>query len=821
MSAASAAGEPLEGYEFAVEPRSKWQRGRDKFLRNRPAALSLFVLLGLFTVGFLSRHVAPYGYLAVNVNALSEGPSWAHPFGTDQVGRDYFSAVLIGLGTEAKIALIVGFVGSLIGLTVGAMAGYVGGVVDNVVMRTTDILLSLPGFIMVLVARSYLHASTPLQVSFVLAAVFWTGVARVVRATCLSLREQEYVEAARAVGAGNGRIILKHVLPNAIGPMAVAASLMTGAAVIAETTLAFLGFGLFRFTEQGRAPSIGDVLANAQNEGLFHWWGIVFPGLTVIVLVSAIVFVGDGIRDALDPTDRRYVGPPRGRRRRLVPRAVSRRVAAIPRPHLPDVGVRLPRPRVSLELPLLDRLAARLTGRRRSGRRRLALEALVVLLLSALTAGAVFVFGIHHTTSRWRTAGSDVQNVSLARGAQTEVAVAAAPGDPRVLFAASNDSLLRTIRVLSSADGGRTWTSGPGPALGEPCARGEPAVTVAPGGREYVAFIVNRFCLQEEAWPHLVVASRAGPGAAWLVHPMTRLRANSFDAKPAIAAAGDGRVYVAWSHLLRPTYATIVVSSTRDGGRTWSWPTVVSPRLVRPQHTTMTIGPHGVVYVAGIDARFGVWAARSVDGGHRFALRRVARLPGNPAATCAAAGRFPTAQEANHCVGPNPTVAATARRVYVTFSPVKANGARGVSVATLDADLNPLWQARPGPREQVQGDQFWPAAAVDGRTGRLWVCYYDTTGDPSRHRAWFSCTASSDGRSWPRPVRVARAAADPSSLWEDARIFGFGDKIGYGGYTGLAVAGGFAHPLWIDTTDPAGRLQEVFGARLPESSIGP
>jgi peptide/nickel transport system permease protein len=218
VSTASAAGEPVEGYDFAVEPRGKWRRGRDKFLRNRAAALSLFVLLGLFTVGFLSRHLAPYGYLAVNVNALSEGPSWAHPFGTDQVGRDYFSAVLIGLGTEAKIALIVGLAGSLIGLTAGAMAGYFGGVVDNVVMRTTDIFLALPGFVMVLVARSYLHASTPFQVSLVLAAVFWTGVARVVRATCLSLREQEYVDATRAVGAGNAREILRHVLPNAIGP---------------------------------------------------------------------------------------------------------------------------------------------------------------------------------------------------------------------------------------------------------------------------------------------------------------------------------------------------------------------------------------------------------------------------------------------------------------------------------------------------------------------------------------------------------------------------------------------------------------------------
>jgi ABC-type dipeptide/oligopeptide/nickel transport system permease subunit len=781
----------------------------------------MLVLLGLFAVGLLSRHLAPYGYLDVNIDALSVGPSWAHPFGTDQVGRDYFSAVMIGLGTEAKIALIVGLVGSLIGLAAGATAGYFGGVLDNVVMRTTDVFLALPGFVMVLVARTYLHASTPFEVSLVLAAVLWTGVARVVRATCLSLREQEYVEAARAVGAGNTRIILRHVLPNAIGPMAVAASLMTGAAVVAETTLAFLGFGLFRFTAQNRTPSIGDVLANAQNEGLFHWWGVVFPGLTIVVLVSAIIFVGDGIRDALDPAGRTHAGAAGGHRRRLLPRAVSRRLAALPRPQLPHIDLpRLPKPQLRLELPLAERLAARLSrSRRRSGRRRLAFEAIAVLLLSAAAAGAVFAFGIHHVAGRWKVAGSDVQNISRARGAQTEVAVAATPGHPQILFAASNDSLLRTIRVLSSTDGGRAWTSRPGPKLGESCARGEPAVTVAPRGRQYVAFIVNRFCLREDPWPHLIVASRAGPDAPWRSHAMTRLDTNSFDAKPAIAAAADGRVYVAWSHLLRPTYATIVASSSSDGGRTWSPVRVVSPLLVRPQHTTVAVGGHGAVYVAGTDARHGVWAARSVDGGRTFSLHRVAGLPGNPAATCAAAGRFPTATEGNRCVGPNPTIVVTGSRVYVTYSPVKPNGARGVSVATLDATLNPLWRARAGPPEQLKGDQFWPASAVDARTGRLWVCYYDTTGDPSRTRAWFSCAASRDGRSWTTPVRVARAPADASTLWEDARIFGFGDMIGYGGYTGLTVAGGVAHPLWIDTSDPAGRLQEVFGARLAESSV--
>jgi hypothetical protein len=234
----------------------------------------------------------------------------------------------------------------------------------------------------------------------------------------------------------------------------------------------------------------------------------------------------------------------------------------------------------------------------------------------------------------------------------------------------------------------------------------------------------------------------------------------------------------------------------------------------------MTVDPRGVLYVAGVDARFGVWVARSTDRGRHFKLRRAAHLPGNQAATCAMAGRFPIAQESNRCVGPNPMVAATARRIFVTFSPVKANGARGVSVVALDTALHRLWQVRPGPEKQEQGEQFWPASAVDETSGRLWVCYYDTTGDPSRLRAWFSCSVSADGRHFATPVRVARASADANALWEDARIFGLGDVIGYGGYTGLAVRGGVAHPLWIDTRDPSGRLQEVFGARLAQSALG-
>jgi hypothetical protein len=137
-----------------------------------------------------------------------------------------------------------------------------------------------------------------------------------------------------------------------------------------------------------------------------------------------------------------------------------------------------------------------------------------------------------------------------------------------------------------------------------------------------------------------------------------------------------------------------------------------------------------------------------------------------------------------------------------------------VRVAVFDRSLQPLWQGRVGPVEKSAADQFFPAAAADPRTGGLWTCYYDTTGDPSRKKSWYSCAYSPDGRTWARPLRATKASASPQVLIEDARIYGFGDEVGYGGYTALAVAGGVPHPLWIDTRDLGGRRQEVFGARL-------
>jgi ABC-type dipeptide/oligopeptide/nickel transport system permease subunit len=798
-------------YTMDLEPEGQWSRARRRFMQHRLAVASLVILTVVFAAGFLAPHIAPYGYDEIKVDALNVAPSWAHPFGTSQIGRDYFSRTLFGIRTEAEMVLIVGLVGTLIGTLIGAAAGYLGGFTDSVVMRFADLLLTVPPLVTVLVAAAFLHTDTLAKTSVLFAAVLWMPVARVVRSASLVVRQQEYVEAARAMGASDRRIIRSHVLPNVIGAVAVAASVLAASVVILETTLSFLGLARLAFAG-GRTdatfPSLGDVLAGAQTEGLFNWWGIVFPGVAVIVIVAPIYFVGDGIRDALDPTQRRYVSERELARRRRGPSRVTRALRTIPRPNV-SIHVRTPE-RV---LALTDALARR---RPRRGRRHLLVEAVVVLALTAGAAALVYVWKVNPIESRWSLAATGVENISRAEGAQTEVSVGVDPAHPGALFAVSNDTALRTVRVYTSGDAGQTWASTVGPSLGlDACSRGEAAAAVGAGGRQFVAFTVSGTCQQDDQAPYVAVAARAGSAGAWTMHRLAPKRpADFWDDHPSIAAGPDGRVYVAWSRLLRWTYEGIVVSSSADGGRTWSPPRLVSPHLSFPRLAAATVAPDGTLYVTGIDARLGVWLARSTDHGRTFHVSRVAALPGNSAADCATASGHPTPYQTIRCVGPNPGIVASKDWVLVTYGVGLPGEPQSVRAAVLDRTLHPLWSGSVGP-SKPKADRFWPAAALDGKTGRLWLCFYDTSGDPARSHAWYSCTSSRDGRHWATPVRAARRSASPEVLWEDARVYEYGDAIGYGGSTSVAAAGGRAYPLWIDTNDHAGRRQEVFAATLP------
>ena len=560
---AAAPDEFYDLYTAHLEPEGQWARARRRFFRHRLAVASLIILAVVFAAGFLSPRIAPYGYEEVNIQALSSGPSWAHPFGTDQIGRDYFSRTLLGLRTEAAIALLIGFFGTVIGTLVGAAAGYMGRTTDMIFMRLADLLLTVPPLVTVLVAAAFFETDTLFEVALLLCCLLWMPLARVVRATALVLREQEYVQAALAMGASDGRILRRHILPNAVSTVAVAASVMIATAVILETTLSYLGlglgggYGIFGGRTNTKLPSVGDVLAAASSEGFFNWWGIVFPGIVVILIVAPIYFIGDGVRDAFDPTQRRYVSKREVARRRRGPSRPTRWVRALPRPEL-NVRVRMPA-RVHALVDALPR-------RRHVAKRRLWLEALAVLGLTAVGAVAVYVWNVNPVRSEWSLAGENVQNVSRAAGAQTQVSVAADPAHSGVLLAASNDSQVRTVHIYTSTDDGRTWTSVPGPSLGERgCARGDPSAAIDARGRQYVAFTVGSSCTQDDQTPYVVVTTRPGLDGGWSVTRLGPQRPQDFwDDRPNVAAGPDGRVYVVWSRLLRWNYEGIVVSSSAD-----------------------------------------------------------------------------------------------------------------------------------------------------------------------------------------------------------------------------------------------------------------
>jgi peptide/nickel transport system permease protein len=283
-----------------LKARSQWAFARRRFFRHRLAMASLVVLLTIFAAGAFANVVAPYSYSDVNIDALTQGPSVHHLFGTDQAGRDYFSRTLFGIRTSARVALLVGFLSTVLGTTIGGLAGYFGGWPDNILMRITDLFLTLPLLAVLLTAAKFLGHSGPTQVALLLAFFIWTPIARIVRGSFLSLREKEYVEAAKASGSGDIRIMFRHMIPNTIGPILVAATLTTGTAILLESVLSFLGFGI-----EPPTPALGVLIGEGQDQGLASWWLVTFPGLVIVLIVLCINFVGDGLRDALDPTQRR------------------------------------------------------------------------------------------------------------------------------------------------------------------------------------------------------------------------------------------------------------------------------------------------------------------------------------------------------------------------------------------------------------------------------------------------------------------------------------------------------------------------------------
>jgi len=278
-----------------VEEISSWRRNWRSFRRNRPAVVGLGVLLFVLLAAILGPILSPYDTLTQDLGNRLQPPSWAHPMGTDELGRDSMTRTLAGGRVSLSVAALATSVALSVGVVVGSVAGYYGRWVDNVLMRLTDLALSLPDLFLLILAASLLGPSFTTMV-IIIGLVRWMNVARLVRGSFLTLREREFVLSARASGTRSFGIIFKHLLPNSLSPVIVAGTLGVASAIIAESTLSFLGLGL-----QPPASSWGTMLRNAQQQIFTAPWAAVFPGVMIFLTVVSVNFIGDGLRDVFDP----------------------------------------------------------------------------------------------------------------------------------------------------------------------------------------------------------------------------------------------------------------------------------------------------------------------------------------------------------------------------------------------------------------------------------------------------------------------------------------------------------------------------------------
>jgi peptide/nickel transport system permease protein len=268
-----------------------WKR----FRHNRFALAGGAVVALLLLVSLCAPFITPYDPAAIDAYRVLLPPSTSHWMGTDELGRDVFTRVIFG----TRISLYVGFVAVgiavAIGTLVGLLSGFYGGWIDSVLMRFVDIMLCFPTFFLILAMIALLEPSIWI-IMLVIGVTSWMGVARLVRAEVLSIKERDYVMAARSIGASDPRILFRHILPNAAAPVLVAATLGIAGAILTESALSFLGIGV-----QPPTPSWGNILTSGKDYLEFAWWLSLFPGFAILVTVLAYNLLGEGIRDALDP----------------------------------------------------------------------------------------------------------------------------------------------------------------------------------------------------------------------------------------------------------------------------------------------------------------------------------------------------------------------------------------------------------------------------------------------------------------------------------------------------------------------------------------
>jgi ABC-type dipeptide/oligopeptide/nickel transport system permease subunit len=307
MTSSAAALEPAA---FASRPRGLTVVAARRFARRPLAVVALVVVVGLFSAGALAGVLAPGGGVQINLGAVHQGPELhgGHLFGTDWVGRDMVVRTLYGIKTSETVALLAAVIATVIGVVCGCAAGYYGGWLDAIVMRMADLVTALPAVVLTLGALVYFGEAYPHILAFIFSGYMWAGLARIIRADVARLRAQEFVDAGRALGASDVRILRRHILPNIGGTIAVAATALVGQIVLIDATVEFFGYGL----PASIAPSLGNLVADvvqfkfglsndpaAANLG---WWTWVFPGLTLVLILVCLNVVGDALDEALNPT---------------------------------------------------------------------------------------------------------------------------------------------------------------------------------------------------------------------------------------------------------------------------------------------------------------------------------------------------------------------------------------------------------------------------------------------------------------------------------------------------------------------------------------
>ncbi len=266
------------------------------FFRDNPVgAVAFFIILSISSLALLAPYIAPYSPTEIDVENVLSPPSPEHPFGTDELGRDVLTRMLYG----ARVSLSVGFIAVgiavLIGIIIGAIAGYYGGMIDAILMRFVDIMLTFPTIFLILAIVVIVEQSI-WTIMVVIGLTGWMDVARLVRAEFLTLKEREFVQAAKAIGVSNFKIIFRHILPNSLAPVFVAAIFGIAGAILTESALSFLGFGI-----KPPEPSWGNILTSGKDNIEVAWWLSLFPGLAIFITTLSFNLLGEALRDSLDP----------------------------------------------------------------------------------------------------------------------------------------------------------------------------------------------------------------------------------------------------------------------------------------------------------------------------------------------------------------------------------------------------------------------------------------------------------------------------------------------------------------------------------------